>query len=84
MSKFLKVLLTLVMDEGNKSLSHRKVIAIIFVAYTFLMLYYTYKTNNSDLYTDAAWYSIVGGALGISYIRQLSNIKSNKDEQITQ
>lgn len=75
----LKTLSTLVFDRDG-SLSHRKVIAMIFVFYVGWMLWATYSTGNGDLYSDGVWFSIIGGALGISYIRQMYNMKHANDE----
>jgi len=81
MRKVADLLLSLVMENGGNRLSHRKIMAFIFLIYVGWMLVATYLSNNGDLYSDMVWISIIGGALGISYIRQLSHtnyIKNNK------
>lgn len=78
--KVLSKLMTLISEE-NGSLSHRKVIAFIFVGFIGWMIHATYKTNNGELFSDFVWTSIVAGALGISYIRQLSSINNENNKK---
>ena len=68
-------LATLITDTDGR-LSHRKVIAFIFVIFVGWMLTATYLTNNGELYSDLTYASVIGGALGISYIRQIANLKN--------
>lgn len=73
--KWYQKLATLITDV-NGTLSHRKVIAFIFVVYVGWMLTASYLTNNGQLYSDLTYASVIGGALGISYIRQIANLKN--------
>lgn len=61
--------------ENDGTLSHRKIIALLFSLYVLVMIVGTFLSDKPDTYSDFAWFSVVGGALGISYIRQLVNFK---------
>lgn len=73
--KWYQKLASLIKDVDG-TISHRKVIALIFTGYVGWMITATYLTNTIGLYSDFTYASVIGGALGISYIRQMANLKN--------
>lgn len=56
-------------DDGHAS--HRKMTIFAFTILVWLMVILTYKSGNPQLFSETVWLSVIGGALGMSYIRRL-------------
>jgi hypothetical protein len=63
-------------EDGEPS--HRKIIAYMFFLMVPVMVFCTTYRNNPDLFSELIWISVIGGALGISYIRGMMMHKDEK------
>lgn len=63
-------------EDGNGSVSHRKLTVFFFSMMVLLMIILTYKRNNPHLFPEFVWLSVIAGAYGMSYLRK----KSIEDE----
>lgn len=64
-------------NEGNAS--HRKLTVFYFCMLVGVMIILTYLSGDPSLFPEAVWLSVIAGALGMSYIRKLSQNNGKQD-----
>lgn len=69
-------------SEENGRPSHRKGISFLFCLFTLVMIVLTFASREPHLFPEVVWVSVIGGALGMSYIRSVdckNNVNKQKD-----